>query len=389
MTKNILQPQEIHDKSVRKYPEFLEEWFNGKDIFPWSIPCKTSSLSGFDPAELKRQIQLLIEGAKDIRGYGYEIVWETRNSRTFGKNNFPKTVEFKTREDFLRLIKKAEDFRFIEYSVERVLSSLPELRYWLRDHLCELPKLSEDIDGLLEVVRYFIANPKPDCYIREIPVGFDTKFIERHSKTLSEWLDILLPANAINVEEKEFELRFGLRYEEQMFTVRLLDPSLKDEMRFPCSMVALPLHAFVRLAPSNVNVLIVENRMTLLTVPHLQRTLVIGGLGKGVLALKNADWIQRLPTFYWGDIDVEGFEILSSFREVFPNVKSLLMDLKTLQRFSHFSVQGNRKICDPPLFLDADEREAFVYCRDNNFRLEQERIPTCMLLTLINQMSQS
>lgn len=389
MKATILQPQNIRDKAQRKYSSFLEEWFDGKDSFPWSIPCGTSSLSGFDPVELKRQIRCLEENARKEEECGYDIVWDTRKFRIYGENRFPKNVVVKTAEDFLFLTKKTKEFHVIQQAAAKIMTVFPKLKGWLRNHLRQLPEFSESIAGLLDVAKYFINHPNPDCFVREIPVCQDTKFIQRHEKILREWLDCLLPANAIDVEETRFESRFGLRYDEEMYQVRLLDPSLEAEMRFPCSLIALPRHSLVRLSPLNVRILIAENKMNFLTAPPMKRTVALGGLGNGIGVLKKAEWIKRLPVFYWGDMDVEGFKILSMFRVTFPNVKSLLMNVHILQKYSSFTVPGNGETGDVPLFLTDEERECFLYCRNKNVRLEQERIPTRELQAIFENIETS
>ncbi|MCA9040155.1 MAG: hypothetical protein KDA65_07420 [Planctomycetaceae bacterium] len=83
----------------------------------------------------------------------------------------------------------------------------------------------------------------------------------------------------------------------------------------------------------------------------------------------------KIPVFYWGDIDVEGFRILSNLRTFFPEVQSLLMDRETLEANRQGIVSGNNSSVEPPGKLTEEERETFIYCRDQNYRLEQEKIP--------------
>ena len=42
---------------------------------------------------------------------------------------------------------------------------------------------------------------------------------------------------------------------------------------------------------------------------------------------------KRQSLYYWGDIDVQGFEILSQFRSYFPQTQSLLMDRATFDTY--------------------------------------------------------
>ena len=87
---------------------------------------------------------------------------------------------------------------------------------------------------------------------------------------------------------------------------------------------------------------------------------------------------------YWGDLDTEGFEILSSLRAVFPHVRSFLMDLDTLGRWRHLAVAGTGESQTFRRHLTEVEQRAFLCCRDENLRLEQERIPQDEVLSEVN-----
>jgi hypothetical protein len=83
-------------------------------------------------------------------------------------------------------------------------------------------------------------------------------------------------------------------------------------------------------------VLVVENKTTLyttLTLPKMNDTIAIFGSGFSVFNLKNVRWFDNLKLLYWGDIDVQGFEILSQFRTYFPQTKSVLMDKHAFEKF--------------------------------------------------------
>jgi hypothetical protein len=77
---------------------------------------------------------------------------------------------------------------------------------------------------------------------------------------------------------------------------------------------------------------------------------------------------------YWGDIDVEGFVILSRLRNLFPHVESVLMDMDAIRQHENILVEGSGAMIAAPTNLTAAEVEAFDYCLNGNRRLEQERI---------------
>src|SRR5262249_7958722 len=157
----------------------------------------------------------------------------------------------------------------------------------------------------------------------------------RHEALLREWLDILLPPTAIRADETQFELRFGLRYVEPHLYARLLDPSLRDELGFPCSEFSLPLHTLARLGVERATAIIVENRVNPLTLPPLPRSVGFGALGRAITLLRHVPWLSNCDIWYWGDLDMEGFEILSSLRALHPATHSFLMDEDTVERWQH------------------------------------------------------
>jgi hypothetical protein len=87
-----------------------------------------------------------------------------------------------------------------------------------------------------------------------------------------------------------------------------------------------------------------------------------------------------------GDIDVEGFEILSSLRAIFPSARSFLMNLDTLERWRHLAVPGTGRNRDLPVHLTDAEQQACLRCRDENLRLEQERIPQDVVFNEVHRL---
>jgi hypothetical protein len=86
---------------------------------------------------------------------------------------------------------------------------------------------------------------------------------------------------------------------------------------------------------------------------------------------------------YWGDIDIEGFEILSDLRSLFPHTQSMLMNQETLLCWRHLAVAGTGRQLSVPANLTSEERDAFSLCLKDNLRLEQERLPQKAVLQAI------
>lgn len=387
----MIQPEQFRQKAERLYPQMLRAWLDGDEtFFPKLIPADRSLDRADHPAAIEA-INQLRNGSKEVLGYGYRIEWsrETK-SRAFGLNQFPERFFFDSRDDLLRLIHRKAEFHAITRTATRIRAEFgDELDEWMRSHIRLLADVSSELEGLLQVIRYFQDHPRPNVFARELPLPIDTKFVERNQRILWDWLDRLLPPQAIRSDETHFERRFGLHYAEPLILIRPLDPELQTELGLTFSEQALPLHQLARLPVHDVRVFIVENKVNLLTLPAIPRGLALGGLGFGATDLRYVEWLATVPVFYWGDLDVEGFQILSSLRRPFPRIESLLMDNSTLDRWNRFVGlgQGTSPI-DPP-FLKESELAAFHRCRDQNLRLEQEHVPQAAVEEMIRLIGDS
>jgi hypothetical protein len=370
----MIRPDEIKQKATNLYAAFLRAWISGESFFPKVIPCRKRP--EVDLAATAASVRHLREESKAIRGYGYSVEWTKINSRTHGKNHFPTKVFFETESDFLRYIGKQEEFRAFAQAVSRIRSRYPELQDWIRSRLQVLIESAGEVDGLLEVVDYLRAHPRPGVFARELPISVDTKFVERNRRILREWLDRVLPPHVIRADEEHFERRFGFRYVEPQVMLRFLDPEAQHVSGCPWPQLSLPLHTLSELAVAVDRVIVVENKINLLTLSGLPRTLAIGGLGNGVTDLRYVSWLASVPLWYWGDLDVEGFVILARLRSVFPHARSVMMDTETLAqwRVRLASSGSGRKEHQPSGLVDS-ERAAFAICLEGNLRLEQERLP--------------
>lgn len=372
----MVQPEDILRKARNLYRAFLRAWLAGDtQFFPRVVP--TSRSLPKDMSEAIAQVQRLREHSKEVRGFGYTVEWRSINSRQYGRNPFPLRIVFSTREDLLQLVRKEREFDAFAAAVERVRAHFPSLDNWIRSNPRAIIESASQIDGLLEVLQHLCVHPRPGCFARELPLNVDTKFLECHQPILREWLNLVLPATAIRAHESHFERRFGLRYDEPQLCVRFLDPALQLECRFPCSVVSLPLPTLASWTLRDAVVFVVENRTNLLTLPAHARSLALGGLGNAVTLLRDLAWLADNSITYWGDIDVEGFQILSRLRLLYPHVRSVMMDSATLRQFPTLVARRKTppKACDVPSLLTDEERAAFLQCQTSRWRLEQERLP--------------
>ncbi|HMQ55403.1 MAG TPA: DUF2220 family protein, partial [Anaerolineae bacterium] len=232
---------------------------------------------------------------------------------------------------------------------------------------------------------FSLAQPRPDCYIRELPVEVHTKFVETHQGVLRELLDRLLPAEAIRPDEAQFERRFFLRYAEPPVRLRLLDPKLQIQLSWPVTDLSAPLSEIGALNLAGQRVIITENKINFLTLPALPNSLALFGGGFRVELLKEVSWLEDCELLYWGDLDGQGFQILSQLRRYFPRTQSLMMDLATFEAFREFALPGTPSDRLELSHLTAEENALYTVLVGQNLRLEQERISQTFVIQRLQQ----
>ena len=372
----MITPTEIREKVTKIYPRAVAAWLDplAHDPFPWRIPA---NLKLFDvPSKNIDSVQRLRGSSKEMIGFGYSVEWETRNSRTHGVNDFfPKAITIDSFYDLLKMTSKLSEFQRLEKSVQTIRQRLPELEQWLKQGWQRIADL-EALEDLIAVAEFLIQNPRPGCFARELPLAVPTKLIQQNKALLAQWLDILLPDESIDCscDAGHFEQRYGFRYFRKHILTRILDTELQRELGLFTEELSLPRQAIENLRLEDARVVIVENQVTLLTLPQVDRGIAFFGMGMGITQLFEIPWLQYSLITYWGDLDVQGFEILAMLRRRFPNTNSILMDIGTIREFEHLATSGTGHSPTLPSELNEMEAEAFLYCSDNNLRIEQEHI---------------
>ncbi|MDX1930228.1 MAG: DUF2220 family protein [Pirellulaceae bacterium] len=373
----MLSPQEIVEKAQRVYPRAISAWLaNDETFFPYRMPCDLSMPAS--QSELIRQVDLLRNESKEVKGSGYSITWEEKAKRLYGRNHYPVAISIESLEDLVKLVRKLTEFRSLQTCVEQVRHQFPKLNDWTTRNWQKLLLVAEHLNELLTVTQFMIEHPRPDCFTRELPLSISSKLIERHKSLLSAWFDALLPVQAIDYgSTRSFEQRYGFRYARQHLLIRFLDLHLAAEVGCPWTELSLPVADLDRLSIQSARVFVVENKVNLLTLPKTMRGIALGGVGHGITMLFDISWLPHQELYYWGDLDTDGFEILASLRHRFPNTQSLFMDLETLQRHRELAITiTNRRpenATEPPELTES-ERAAYRICKAEHLRIEQEHI---------------
>lgn len=371
----MITPQEIKSKTERKYISFLQSLVQGipfsKLVIPGDKTYAKSSLSDFE-----KEIQQINSLSKEKKGFGYSLEFQTIKTKLLGIQDLPTSIFFDTEKDFLNFLGKEKEVEGFKISIEKITLAFPELKEWIIKNPLKVINNYTEWDGILNVCNYFKQNSKPNLYIRELPIPVHTKFIEKNKAVIYDLLDILLAEN-LNTEHKEFEKRFHLKFNEPLIRFKILDKQISQQYFSGIDDIAIPVSQFGTLYLPIKRVLVVENKTTLyttLTLPKMDGTIAIFGSGSGVNNLKNVQWLSNIELLYWGDIDVQGFEILSQFRSHFPHTKSMLMDKRTFDAFFE-EHSGTPTSNSTTLNLTAEEKQLYELLKTNNWRLEQEKIP--------------
>jgi len=371
----MITPQEIIERARRKYEAFLVAWLRGEVEMFLPLDWPVGRIPG-DLASIRNGGMALQESSKERRGYGYSVQWTTRSTQRLGQQTLPDRVVIDTPHDFLKLIGKDREFTLFQADVQAIRSALPALETWLETYPLRIIEYHGKWKSIILVCQYFLSNPKPTRHIRELPIEVDTKFIEQNDSILRSLLDTLLPVEAINSEFTNFERRYGLRFEEPLIRFRLLDDQLEWTFALPLDDLSIPLSQFARLSIlKGQRCIIVENKTTFLCLPRFPKTFAIWGKGFDVSTLKNVVWLHTCPILYWGDLDAQGFQILSSLRGIFPTAKTTMMDRATFDAFQQFVVTGKEVRLDALPNLTETENSLCQYLVTNTLRLEQERLP--------------
>lgn len=310
------------------------------------------------------------------------LEWQEVRHRVQGTQRLPASAWIDSLDDALAWVGKRAEYACFRALLAETATRQPLLLPWLEKRPLRALELAAEWSRLLDVVAWLQTHPRPGIYLRQVDLpGIHTKFIESQRGVLAELLDLALPAAAIDPARagaQQFAARYGFLDKPVLLRLRVLDPALGLLPGAPCPDLALDADSFARLRLDVARVFITENETNFLAFPRVDKAIVIFGAGYGWEALARAEWLQRCPIHYWGDIDTNGFAILAQLRARFAHVESLLMDHATL--LAHEALWGRE---DSPRAADvsrltAEEHSLYEDLRDHrirpSLRLEQEHI---------------
>lgn len=366
-----MTPEQIREWALARHSDYLRTIVTGEVFFPKEVRFGRASPTE-DFRRLKTQFDSLAAGAVRI---GYCIAWEERNTARWGRQRFPVRVWFEDETGFATATGKATELAKFRRNLGLTREQRPELEEWMRKNARRIVEAGEDWPGVLRVCSYFLKNPQPQLYARQLPINVPTKFIDGHHDLLRSVLDFLI-GNHADPAARTFDARFHLLEDEAHVRLRFLDDSLRLSSEFPVTDATLPVSSFRTLSIRPKIAIVAENKMCFLTLPPKADAIALFGAGKAAALLHGTPWLQNCRLFYWGDMDDTGFNILSQLRAEYPRTESLLMNAAAWHEHRQLAEPGRLDAVPPlRLALTPDEEAAWREARDGGLMIEQEKIP--------------
>lgn len=316
---------------------------------------------------------------KAPKASGGHSLWHAEEKRkqtaSFGKQLMPVRVFIDTPEDAMALLGLTKKKKEFLAGLSAVESQMPSLRDWYLSYFGRIS--AEDFFPMaLSIARFMLEQDEREGYLREMAIpGVDTKFLENHNFLVRTLWNALFPENTAESSDELWEKLFVQKVPTPSICVRSLD----EHLRFAgVRKLFLSQDDIADFQPPHRRIFITENKVNGYTFPDAEDSLIFFGMGYGVLEMaESAPWLADKEIYYWGDLDHDGFNILSNLRKVLPEMKihSFLMDKETLLAYVDPKVKDTGNTTTIPDYLTVSEKMAWKLIHDNGWRLEQERIP--------------
>jgi len=369
------------DKKIKRYyktGDIFRNFIAQTDIFPIIVKLQT-----IRQKDIQDNFTTISRDIQKIKNKNFNIIYKQFNFRSIGVQLLPYEIKIENLDDYLRLTKKENEYEKFVNLYKKIVKLYPTLKNLILKKPFIVLDYQNEWDNFCTIIDFFLKNKNPNIYIREISLnGVDTKYIERYKKILDILLSDILQIEPLgSIADFAFEKKYSLKYILPQIRFRVLDDNLKI---LNLSDMTLNIDEFKDLKLECKKVFIVENKITTLSFPKVKESIVIFGSGYKVGVLKDIGWLKDKELYYWGDIDMDGFAILSQIRGYFSSIKSIFMDENTIFRYKHLSVQCAKLSQEKELnHLTEEEMEIYNKLKNNtygkNFRLEQERLPFSLI----------
>ena len=172
----MITPAEIKKKAENKYIAYLQSIVTGSQFFPFIIIGNKRPNN--DITIFKKELERLIDNSKEKRGYGYMIKYQTVKTKQHGVQDIPVSIGFQEESDYIMFIHKEKETAQFKNDIRRIVESFPNLKEWVFKYPTKV--IDNNWNDLLKVCSYFKNTPKPNLFIRELPIKVHTKFVEKN-----------------------------------------------------------------------------------------------------------------------------------------------------------------------------------------------------------------
>ncbi|MCI2266158.1 DUF3322 domain-containing protein [Sediminivirga luteola] len=377
----MLPPSEAKEKLGRKYDQKVREWAvlgaeNPVVDIPLHPPTQEQVLA--QPAESAAWVRAWREAERSLTDGG-RLVWASRKWANAGGQRIPTRLVLEKPSDVAAFISRKGHWRAAEQRAAELRhlltgqgnsgvsssSAAEEVQPVLHRLAAKIADLDRnEYVRLRDALAWLLKNPQPGIYPRQMPIrGVDSKWLEKRSSLVEP-----LYASAAGTAD------LGLLEPPRLIRMRLLDQALAPGLPRDLSTPVEELDALQLDIRASI---VVENLQTVLALPPLPGVVALHGTGYTAHRVSSINWLAAAPLVYWGDLDADGYQILSRVRSHLPHTRSALMDRRTLTE--HLDLAGpDRKDAPRSVMqhLTGTERDGFAALTEHgNLRLEQERIP--------------
>lgn len=179
----MISPTEIKAKTERKYISFLQSMIKGTPFNKLVIPADKSYTNSSLP-DFEKEILQIISQSKEKNNFGYTLKFQTVKTKYLGTQDIPTTIFFDSEKDLLKFLGKEKEVELFKLNCETIITAFPVLKNWIVQNPQKVIQNQTEWTGILKVCNYFIKNPKPNLYLRELPINVHTKFIERNQSLI-------------------------------------------------------------------------------------------------------------------------------------------------------------------------------------------------------------
>lgn len=371
----MITVERLRKKAENRYSEVLRSLIRGENPFPILIPYARLRLTG-SRTELIQAIEVIRSQSTEQLRHGLTVGWTVVDTQRFGRNKVPGDLTFATSNDFFGYLGKTAEANLTILNARRLIFEWSQAEEWCVRNLRYLTHVESFYDQVVHVVQFFVENPFPERFVRELPLRVSTKFIEENSGLLGSFISCVAPE--VLREGEKLEEKLGLKTAASFFEIRVLDARNPSKLIFRHFMATAEELKGFHFSVFHT-VVVVENRTTFLTLPQMSGALAILGQGYALHRLQSLPWLADKHLIYWGDLDVEGFEILAGLRKLFGHVEPILMEEETWARYAlGLAVNGSGKVgvaVERRSQLTPAELALATRLGASNQRLEQEKIP--------------